>query len=506
MDDIFRDKLSDFGKKPPEEVFSRISQSYIKPKAKPWYLYGIAGTVAIVAVVLSITYLFDNSENNESEAIDDTITEITTNRKDVKEETANNQVKDVQNTDQNSLVEEEEIQINSNNGIIENEDIIIADIEEKIIEKSKQNSNSQTKENTIINNNEELIETLVADAGVDQEICGFSTQLGAKFNAPRSYGAWIPSEGVEFISDTYVDPKEDPNAIIQVSEPGQYTLTWTENSKNNIARDEVNINFYKTSGIELDIETKPSACNENNGSIEIIASGGSGEYTYTWLNNKFDVNQTVIDNAAPGKYQVKVKDTRDCEEIFEVEVAKINEIEANFELTDQVYLPEENIDFVNNSSANSNTEDEIELYYSWDFGNKEYSTEFEPYFAYTNIGDYKVTLKVYDDFGCYSFLSKTIHVSNTVIDCSANIFTPNGDNANDMYRVRVENYRSFNAVVFSRYGEKIYQWDNPEKGWDGKIFGNKEAKAGVYYIVVEIEGNDGEKTVVKKLITLVRER
>ena len=55
-----------------------------------------------------------------------------------------------------------------------------------------------------------------------------------------------------------------------------------------------------------------------------------------------------------------------------------------------------------------------------------------------------------------------------------NAFTPNGDGINDVFRVK-EGYKSivsFKARVFSRWGKKLYEWDDPEGGWDGRSGGS----------------------------------
>jgi gliding motility-associated-like protein len=50
-----------------------------------------------------------------------------------------------------------------------------------------------------------------------------------------------------------------------------------------------------------------------------------------------------------------------------------------------------------------------------------------------------------------------------------NIFTPNGDNINDLYiPVKNKYVRSVNFVMYNRWGEVVYENTNPSLGWDGK--------------------------------------
>lgn len=73
-----------------------------------------------------------------------------------------------------------------------------------------------------------------------------------------------------------------------------------------------------------------------------------------------------------------------------------------------------------------------------------------------------------------------------------NAFSPNGDGVNDIFKVQHKSLVRFNAAVFNRWGQELYQWNlsNIDEGWDGKANG-KQVKEGVYFIIIEAEGADG---------------
>lgn len=86
-----------------------------------------------------------------------------------------------------------------------------------------------------------------------------------------------------------------------------------------------------------------------------------------------------------------------------------------------------------------------------------------------------------------------------------NIFTPNGDGINDVFRAK-EGYQSivkFEAAIFNRWGRKLYEWNDPAGGWDGK-FNGSDVPAGAYYFVLKAQGADGVKYNMKKTINLLR--
>lgn len=70
-----------------------------------------------------------------------------------------------------------------------------------------------------------------------------------------------------------------------------------------------------------------------------------------------------------------------------------------------------------------------------------------------------------------------------------NVFTPNGDGANDEFRVAYRSLKEFHCEVYNRWGTLVYSWDDPAKGWDGKI-GGKPAAEGAYFYVIRALGTD----------------
>jgi len=86
-----------------------------------------------------------------------------------------------------------------------------------------------------------------------------------------------------------------------------------------------------------------------------------------------------------------------------------------------------------------------------------------------------------------------------------NAFSPNGDGINDVYKAK-EGYKSiveFQATIFNRWGQKIYSWNDPAGGWDGKFHG-KDVKQGVYYVLVKAKGADGRKFNIRRDVNLLR--
>ncbi|MDP1747662.1 MAG: gliding motility-associated C-terminal domain-containing protein, partial [Bacteroidota bacterium] len=58
-------------------------------------------------------------------------------------------------------------------------------------------------------------------------------------------------------------------------------------------------------------------------------------------------------------------------------------------------------------------------------------------------------------------------------------FTPNGDNINDVFYVVGNGLKEFKLFIFNRWGEEIFESDDINLGWDGKVQ-DKLVPQGVY--------------------------
>ncbi|MFA8434430.1 MAG: gliding motility-associated C-terminal domain-containing protein [Marinifilaceae bacterium] len=131
-------------------------------------------------------------------------------------------------------------------------------------------------------------------------------------------------------------------------------------------------------------------------------------------------------------------------------------------------------------------------------------------FTYENSGIYGARLIVRntngpDDCVDQIFKSEAVKVDTSLLEVP-NVFTPNGDDFNEVFKMRkVQSLKKFHAIIFNRWGRIIYEWSNEHEGWDGKVNG-KMATPGTYYIVVNAIGRDRpeRKYVVKKSFMLLR--
>ena len=97
-----------------------------------------------------------------------------------------------------------------------------------------------------------------------------------------------------------------------------------------------------------------------------------------------------------------------------------------------------------------------------------------------------------DSVGNQSLPSDTLCLSRCSIFELPNTFTPNADGANDLFVPRNNLFvDEVDFRVFNKWGNLIYQTNDPQLNWDGKNMNNNDVDDGTYYYTCEIfQAND----------------
>lgn len=84
-----------------------------------------------------------------------------------------------------------------------------------------------------------------------------------------------------------------------------------------------------------------------------------------------------------------------------------------------------------------------------------------------------------------------------------NAFSPNGDGLNDCYNVVSQgNYDQYEFKIFNRWGQAIFETNNPNDCWDGNM-GSQSAEVGTYFFYLKASGECGAVN-LKGDINLIR--
>lgn len=83
-------------------------------------------------------------------------------------------------------------------------------------------------------------------------------------------------------------------------------------------------------------------------------------------------------------------------------------------------------------------------------------------------------------------------------------FSPNGDNINDIARIRgdLSGIQNYELSIYNRWGQRVYNTTNPNEGWNGLLKGEK-SKIDTYFYMIQFNYR-GEQQLMKGDLTLVR--
>ncbi len=138
----------------------------------------------------------------------------------------------------------------------------------------------------------------------------------------------------------------------------------------------------------------------------------------------------------------------------------------------------------------------------------EENTEYD--FMESGVTEVSLLVKIDDE--TVDSVSIKVTISESHLEMP-NAFSPNGDSTNQIYGAKGVNdpnsnghwksIVSFHAVIFNRWGQKLYEWSDITKGWDGTYHGSP-VKDGVYFVVVHAKGADGIEYNIRKDVNLIR--
>ncbi|MFT5750117.1 MAG: gliding motility-associated-like protein [Ancylomarina sp.] len=384
-------------------------------------------------------------------------------------------------------------------------------------------------------------DTVYADVNV-LEFIEFSIELGDdKFACINDDVILNPEPKAALVQDyKYLWSNGDDTPTITVTEPGTYSVVVTDES-NNVKRDEINVTFNPLPIVDLGADRSIPE-----GESITLDAGVSDGSSYLW-NNGSD-NQT-IDVSAEGEYWVQITDNNECinRDTITLTIGSVLTVDLGdfIEICegDRAYLrPTLNVeadDVTYNWIPGGETEQEIYatkkgkycVEVTDNLGNKETACVDVIINAgpIVDLGDdikldvgQIVELDAGNDGVSYVWstneITSTIEVSSSgnysvevtgTTDCigrdSVNVyskgrrylpsgFSPNGDGRNDLLTVKeYDNVKAITFIIYNRGGQKIFQSNRLDIGWDGAYKGElQRMDTYVYFLEVTLDDNNVE--------------
>ena len=320
------------------------------------------------------------------------------------------------------------------------------------------------------------------------------------------------------LPDTVVFCPESPvqlGAVVQGGSPG-YTYSWSNglgtNSTANVAppvtqsyvltvtdacgwdtSDVVTVTVqYDT--VDVVILNDTTICYGGEAVLFADAFNGWGGYSYAW-NNGDVADQIVVSPPDDQSYSVVVTDGCGIQATDDV-LVRVNEPLAAFSYTGSVYVSNYPIQFLDESVG--------AVSWSWDFDHPDlFSTDQYPVVSFVEDGFFNVMLAIMDQKGCVDTTYRTIFINPEFQFYAPNAFSPNGDGINEEFSGSGVGIATYQMRIFDRWGELIFETDDPGLPWDGKHNGT-DCQIGVYTYTFRLQAIAGKVSEYKGHVTLIR--
>lgn len=318
--------------------------------------------------------------------------------------------------------------------------------------------------------------------------------------------------GADFVETRWqfgdANSSPEPNPSYLYSEPGDFFVNlFLEDENGCTSTISKNVSWFPAPNLIIISPSAEEGCVPFDVFFNNLSSPIDDTYDIEWnfgdsgFGDDISPTHTYLES---GIYDVSVKITSPigCEvdtvfdELIVVEGAPI----ADFEYTPTALNSfSRTAEFLNKSIRSK--------YFEWNFDDEYFTVEENPSYTFRDTGFRKASLIAIHPLGCRDTLEVVVDVVPEVTFFLPNAFTPNYDTNNDFYKGVgfVDGMKSFQMRIWNRWGEVIFETDNPEESWNGlKNNVGKPAPDGVYNVVVQYRDPRGQPFELTGFATVIR--
>lgn len=258
-----------------------------------------------------------------------------------------------------------------------------------------------------------------------------------------------------------------------------------------------------------------------------VLSGAFYHWEGPGVGGTYFADATTLPDVPSGWYYFSVQDDV-CYVEDSVYVIGLDPPVANFTSSNPNGCSPLTVNFTNNSSPNS-------VSFEWDYGNG--NIEIVNGMTGTQAvfyADATVTLTAYDAAGCENLIPTTLDINVEPCGCmdptatnynplatvpdesciypdptviAPNIFTPNGDDINELFELDITNSVNVDLVILDRWGAVMFDESSLYPTWDGTTPNGTEAAEGTYFYkyVATGPGDGTNQTEGHGFVQLVRD-
>ncbi len=281
----------------------------------------------------------------------------------------------------------------------------------------------------------------------------------------------------------------------------QVTTTYTVETNDGCSDPQTNlITIAVAPPFYPNISTTPIRCFGENGQATVNITPPGGNYSYNWNTTPVQTG-SILSGTAGKSYQVKIKNlTTGCSRDTFIKIPGYNAIKSRFSPNPNMScIPFDDnlvsfIDLSNGATAGT-----------WNIGGTSitYTPGQSVQHEFSTPGNHQVILTVRNEGNCTDTYAMDICILESTEIFIPDIFSPNKDGVNDELFVRGNGIKEIVFRIYDRWGNMVFQSNDPKQGWDGTYKG-KNAEPGVYAYSLNITMFNDKKINQKGEITLVR--
>lgn len=225
-----------------------------------------------------------------------------------------------------------------------------------------------------------------------------------------------------------------------------------------------------------------------------------------YFSNGDSANGTGIDYTrsftTAGKYNAKAKITTSngCKGEFLLSdtIQSVTYPKASFTaLPDVTNIENPDITFSNSSSK-------ADIYF-WSFGDGSISTTgTDQFHTYNDTGWFRVNLKISSNPGCADSTFRMVRIKDVYRLYMPGAFSPDANNLNDLYLPAGRGINTFHMTIYNRWGEKVFESYDKNKGWNGLTEKGSPWPPGMYPVLIEIIDSEDFRHVEKGTVMILK--
>lgn len=225
--------------------------------------------------------------------------------------------------------------------------------------------------------------------------------------------------------------------------------------------------------------TSSVTLNATSTSTDVASYSWTGPNGTSIVSGANTANPTVQDS---GKYYLTITNSFGCTSTDSIYVSLSNVVAA-FNGTPLSGISPLDVNFTDASVGATN--------FNWNFGDGATSSTQNPNHTF-NSGTYTVML-IATSGSCSDTAYTVVVVEDGLTLEIPNVFTPNGDNVNELFVIKSTGIKEITLQIFNRWGEKLYEFNGPKASWDGKAPSGEDVPEGTYFYFVKAIGFDDKE-------------